>query len=209
MKVERVMEEMKKSVEKNLVKICKDLLNAWDERQTETGLQKASMRAFGSSLVPEEGKLEEFYRNSENVLQDVVEKIPGKHGKKYQPSEMVDGFVAWNKYFNDSDKSIPMNKSWRQWISKLTKEDKHDDYSLFVEFFELVEIRSMSEAMAEMVGSIMNINNGTGRQLQPVNFSTEICLRFNLGPLHTLTGLIQDVVKEHSKDFFRKHHQRA
>ena len=62
----------------------------------------------------------------------------------------------------------------------------------------------MSEAMAETVGSIMNINNGTGRQLQPVNFSMEICLRFNLGHLHTLTGLIQDVVKEHAKDFFRK-----
>ena len=123
MEVERVTEEMKKSVEKNLVKICKDLLNAWDERQTETGLQKASIRAFGSSLVPEEGKLEEFYRNSENLLQDVVEKIPGTHGEKYQPSEMVDGFVAWNKNLNDSDKSIPMNKSWREWISKLTKED--------------------------------------------------------------------------------------
>ena len=123
MKVERVTEEMKKSVEKNLVKICKDLLNAWDERQTETGLQKASIRAFGSSLVPEEGKLEEFYRNSENLLRDVVEKIPGTHGEKYQPSEMVDGFVDWNKYLNDSDKSIPMNKSWREWISKLTKED--------------------------------------------------------------------------------------
>ena len=62
----------------------------------------------------------------------------------------------------------------------------------------------MSEAMAKTVGSIVNINNGTGRQLQPVNFSTEICLRFNLGPLHTLSGLIRDVTKEHSKHFFRK-----
>ena len=62
----------------------------------------------------------------------------------------------------------------------------------------------MSEAMAETVGSIMNINIGSGRQLQPVNFSTEICLRFNLGPLHTLSGLIKDVIEEHSKDFFRK-----
>ena len=62
----------------------------------------------------------------------------------------------------------------------------------------------MSEAMAETVGSVMNINNGTGRQLQPVNFSTETCLRFNLGSLHTLTGLIEDIVKQHDKHFFRK-----
>ena len=48
------------------------------------------------------------------------------------------------------------------------------------------------------------LNNGTGRKLQPVNFSTEICHRFNLGPLHTLTGLIEDIVKQHDKHFFRK-----
>ena len=50
----------------------------------------------------------------------------------------------------------------------------------------------------------MNIHSGTGRQLQPVNFSVEICLRFNLGPLHTLAGLVKDVVEHHNKEFFRK-----
>ena len=73
---------------------------------------------------------------------------------------------------------------------------------MFIKFFELVQIQSMSEAMVETVCSIMNINNGTGRQLQPVNFSVEICLRFNLGPLHKLSGLIRDFVKEYSKEFF-------
>ena len=32
----------------------------------------------------------------------------------------------------------------------------------------------------------------------------EICWRFYLRPLHTLSWLIRDVVREHSKDFFRK-----
>ena len=62
----------------------------------------------------------------------------------------------------------------------------------------------MSEAMAETVGSIMNINSGTGRQLQPINFSVEICLRFNLGPLHALAGLVKDVMEKHGKDYFRR-----
>ena len=57
----------------------------------------------------------------------------------------------------------------------------------------------MSEAMAETVGSLMNINSGTGRQLQPVNFSVEIYLRFNLGPLPSLGGLVKDVVDKHAK----------
>ena len=53
--------------------------------------------------------------------------------------------------------------------------------------------------MAETVGSLMNINSGTGRQLQPVNFSVEIYLRFNLGPLPSLGGLVKDVVDKHAK----------
>ena len=117
---------------------------------------------------------------------------------------MVDSFVAWNKYLSQNDSKISMNKKWALWIQKLMKSDKYDDYAMFIEFFEFIEIRSMSEAMAETVGSVINIHNGTRRQLQSVNFSIEICLRFNLGPLHTLTGLIKDVVKQHSKSFFRK-----
>jgi hypothetical protein len=62
----------------------------------------------------------------------------------------------------------------------------------------------MSEAMAETVGSTMNINSGTGRQLQPVYFSVEIYLRFNLGPLHALGGSVKDLAEKHGKEFFRK-----
>ena len=50
----------------------------------------------------------------------------------------------------------------------------------------------------------MNINSGTGMQLQPVNFSVEIYLRFSLGPLHALGGLVKDVAGKHGKQFFRK-----
>ena len=86
---------------------------------------------------------------------------------------------------------------------------KYNNYLMFIELFECVQIRSMSEAMAETVGSIMNINSGTGRQLEPVNFSAEIYLRFNLGPLHRLTGFIKEVALKHGKEFFRKEIPRA
>ena len=58
--------------------------------------------------------------------------------------------------------------------------------------------------MAETVGPIMNINSGTGKQLQPADLSVEICISFNLGPLHTLVGQVNDVVENHGKDLFRK-----
>ena len=117
---------------------------------------------------------------------------------------MVDGFASWNKYQAQADDKVPMNKKWSAWIAKLKNKDKLDKYAMFVDFFQCIQIRSMSEAMAETVGSIMNINSGTGRQLQPINFSVEICLRFNLGPLHTLAGLVKDVMEKHGKDYFRR-----
>ena len=117
--------------------------------------------------------------------------------------------MAWNKYLAETDKNVPMNKNWVGWTLKLKNTGKFDDYSLFIEFFECIQIRSMSEAMAETVGSLMNINSGSGRQLQPVNFSVEIYPRFNLVPLHTLGGLVEDVVDKHAKEFFRKGVTRA
>ena len=204
MKVENISENVKENVERNLEKICKDLLKAWDERQTETELQKASIEAFVNVSIPEPDKLKDYYEARENDIKSVVSKVPGTHGDKYDATEMVDGYVSWIKYMTESDQNVPINKKWSSWIMKLKKVDKVDDYATFIEFFECIQIRSMSEAMCETVGSIMNINSGTGRQLQPINFSTEICLRFNLGPLHTLTGLVQDVIQQHSKTFFRK-----
>ena len=203
-KVEKISDEVKMKVEKNLEKICKDLIKDSDERQSETELQKTFIKAFGQSYSPEPDKIAEFYQAREEGLQSVVETVSGTLGEKFEPSEMVDGYAAWNKYLCQGDYNVPMNKKWTLWIQKLLKDEKYDDYAMFIEFFEFVEIRSMSEAMAETVGSVMNINNGTGRQLQPMNFSTEICLRFNHGPLHTLSGLIKDIVKQHHKNFFRK-----
>ena len=64
-------------------------------------------------------------------------------------------------------------------------------------------IRSMSEAMAETVGSMMSSHCGNGRYLQPVYFSMELVLRFNLGPLHQLDSLIQEILKRHRKNYER------
>ena len=62
----------------------------------------------------------------------------------------------------------------------------------------------MSEAIAETVGSIMISHGGKGRCLQPLNFNIEICLCFNLGPLHLLENLITEIITERKKDYIRK-----
>ena len=138
------------------------------------------------------------------MIKELISTIPGTHGEKYNPAEAVNGFVSWNKFLIKSDTSVPLNKLWKAWILMLTEHNMQDEYSMFIELFECIQIRSMSKAIAETVGSIMNLNNSTGRQLQPVNFSTEICLRFNLAPMHELDGLVEVVRKQYGKSYFRK-----
>ncbi|CAB4042513.1 Hypothetical predicted protein [Paramuricea clavata] len=65
------------------------------------------------------------------------------------------------------------------------------------------------EAIREAVGSIMTIAMGTGKNLSPVNLSKEVCLRFNLPPLHIckksiIPIIIQDLVDERAKTYRRK-----
>ena len=62
--------------------------------------------------------------------------------------------------------------------------------------------------MAETVGSVMQNHTGWNRHLQPHNFSREIVLRFNVGPLHTLEELVSKVysaMRDKMKEFvYRK-----
>ena len=46
---------------------------------------------------------------------------------------------------------------------------------------------------------------GEGRFLQPENFSKEIRMRFNLGPLHLLQRFAEETVEERGKEYFRKY----
>ena len=92
---------------------------------------------------------------------------------------------------------------WKQWYSQLESENL-ENYKPFINLFENVQIRSMSEAICETVGSMMVTHGGKGRYLQPLNFSMEMYVRFNLGPLHLLSGLCKEIVKERHKYYIRK-----
>ena len=56
----------------------------------------------------------------------------------------------------------------------------------FCTFFEKIEIKSCSEAIAECVGSVMLIAQGKFKHCQPHNFNKEVYLAFNLPPIHIL-----------------------
>ena len=55
------------------------------------------------------------------------------------------------------------------------------------------------------VGSIMGQHCAKGRYLDPENFSKELVLNFNLGPLKDLDGLIDEVLAlDSAKSYLRK-----
>ena len=65
-------------------------------------------------------------------------------------------------------------------------------------------IRSFSEAVCEIVGSVINQHSGKNSTLQPHYFSIEMYLRWNLGTLHFLKKLIEDVYNREKKLYIRK-----
>ena len=59
---------------------------------------------------------------------------------------------------------------------------KSEDFSMFQKLWEILMIRSCSEAACESSGSLMGQRGGKNRHLEPENFRKEMVLRVNLGP---------------------------
>lgn len=77
---------------------------------------------------------------------------------------------------------------------------------MFQNLWEIVMIRSCSEAAYESYGSLMGQHGGKKRHLEPENFSKEMVFRVNLGPLHILAeGLVNEVFEfDKGKSYLRK-----
>ena len=69
----------------------------------------------------------------------------------------------------------------------------------FQKLWENLMVRSTSEAICETTGRMMNQHSGKNRHLKPNNFNVEMFLRFNLGPLHKLDGLVAEIFAFNSK----------
>ena len=79
----------------------------------------------------------------------------------------------------------------------------------FIVLFQFVQVKSYSEAICETVGSLMKIHGGRGRNLHPTHFSKELCLKFNLPPVHIMKHkFIPEIAKKlvdvEKKEYFTK-----
>ena len=55
-------------------------------------------------------------------------------------------------------------------------------------------IKEISEAICESIGSMMDTHSTRNCNLGPENFSNEMVLRVNLGPLHLMGNLIGEIL---------------
>ena len=69
-------------------------------------------------------------------------------------------------------------------------------------------IRSTSEAICEIVGSMMAQHGAKNHSLQPKNFNIEMYLRFNLPKLHHSDGLVNEVLAFDKKKDLQKGRKR-
>ena len=136
----------------------------------------------------------------EDKLYVLISKLPPHQRKMFDATCSTPAFISWNLYFLKNNANKNINEIWSSCITQL-KPKNLKDYNMFINLFENVQIRSMSEAIAETVGSMMIAHGSKGRCLQPLNFNIELCLRFNLGPLHLLENLIQEIIHERKKDY--------
>ena len=63
--------------------------------------------------------------------------------------------------------------------------------------------RKISEAICESIGSMMDTHSTRNCDLGPENFSNEIILRVNLGPLHLMGNLIDEILTSNAKSYVR------
>ena len=128
----------------------------------------------------------------------------------FDPQLCYAGFLDWNDFRKksfDKENSGPdmfplknVHIYYENWVK--SKMGDSEDFLEFRKLWEIVMIRSTSEAICETVGSMMNQHCGHNRHLEAEYFNMEMVLRVNLGPLHHLEGLISDVLSNDPTKFY-------
>ena len=176
------------------------LKKRWDERQKESVLQRATSDVFGSPHDLSNLDNPQRFETLKEKLEALISALPESHSQLFDSLTATPGFMNWNDFF--MTRSLPINIVWRQWITHLSADSK-ENYEMFIDLFQNVQIRVMSEAICETTGSMMVTHGAKGRYLQPNNFSNELYLRFNLGPLHLLDDLCDEVLNARQKEYIR------
>lgn len=213
--------EIKEEVEKKLEGICLSLVEAFQSRFKTNDLMLAVLAAYElpPTLPPSLPKTESdnwMKKKSESNVMSILEALRGQRKEIFVDSSNVlihenTRFLQfWTEHVeinkNNSTADNSLENIYKLFCQKPTSSTP--EAILFRDFFEHLQIRGYSEAIAETVGSVMNMVHSGCRNLHPMNFEKEVRLRFNLPPLHILLEkfvpeLVEEQVAEKGQTFFR------
>ena len=193
-------------VENKLQNFAKEVLNRLNHRFNRTELQEATMKAFGQiylEITPEN------IQKMIELLQKVIDCLPSDQSELFDAQQCYPGFLAWNEYwkvsFNreNTDNKLDPLKNVHIYYENWKKTATSDENLIFQNLWELLMIRGTSEAICETIGSMMGTHSGKNRNLLPEHFSNEMVLRVNLGPLHLMGNLIDEILTSNAKSYVR------
>ena len=210
--------EARHSVEKKLESLCLKLFNIFKERVKIPQMFTAASQAFDSQMT-HWYLLEEIDENSQteklrSQLQNLISEVKGPYAEYFQ--ETIESCLIGYEMFlrhSVSEMTGAASKVYSTNLEQIYETFfnvfKIDETKVFRELFEFVQLKTYSEAICETIGSIMNMAQGKGRNLHPINFSKEIVLRYNLPPLHVLhkkfiPEIVDCLVEEKGREFIRR-----
>ena len=141
-------------------------------------------------------------QKAERMIKKVLDCLPAPVTFDYTVEALTQGFLLFIRTKKSKDWDS-LEDSYAE-FHRVYEQDSRAKQFIF--FFEKIQIKSNSEAIAESIGSIMKISLGRNRNLEPINFSKEIFLCVNLPPLHILKlNFIPEIVAKfrRRKSFFR------
>ena len=211
--VEGFDDEAKEDVEEHLKALAQQLHERLGARLKILPLTLSAFEAFGGDLSWVDA--DNFYDVGTTKLENVFSDLVGVSKDNFDFDSCYTAYLIFMRFSRNkiiaAGGMVDLEKLWRMfWVEA----HEQDEYSNFVELFEHIQIKSYSEAIAETVGSIMNIQLGSGRNLHPVNMNKEMFLRFNLAPLHVLKSLlipevVKDKIENERKTYFNKTNQKS
>jgi hypothetical protein len=220
--------------EAKLQDLCLELCDAFDKRVKPGELMEKAVDIFhkddGSWFVlrseadpadmsDEEKRVEE--ENKEENLNQAQQKMKSLLDAWDQPvalsydlESVTEGFLLFmyfkkKLYRKQSDGPVVLEDLYKSFVERTHDMDISES---FKDMFERIQIKTFSEAVCETIGSVMSIAKGKGRNCDPVQFSEEVTLSYNLPPLHILAqSFIPEIVSElsASKDYFRKGNEKS
>ena len=219
-------EELVTKVEAKLEKFAKSIDKEWKKRQVQTPLEKAASAVLSSDVFQENLEVDVGTDGSEGeqvvedegwgtekkkrfkLLKSLIDALPAHQAERFQAIEIFPGLESYLRYFKETlevEEKMGEDEAYKCWYRMyILCEDPLECNISFVKLFQNIQIRTSSEAVAEMVGSIMKNHVGKNRHLKPDNFSKEIVLTVNLGPQHLLEGLVEEVCLVRKKEYLYK-----